>query len=159
MKHRTTGLPLPQAREHRKRQTTWTTSQDERVCLWPYYLLCVDNGAFLFTSKDDMLKGANVLFEHFEMFGLNFHTGRNDGKSKTEAMFIPPCLIKQRTDNQPWRETHSGWWIHRHDERVQMPRFVDRRHTMHISYSNPILSRSRIRSAGMVLGFPSWCNV
>jgi hypothetical protein len=60
-----------------------------------FYLLYVDDGAFLFESKEDMARGANEIYDHFERFGLKMHVGRNGKKSKTEAMYFPPSLKKE----------------------------------------------------------------
>jgi len=55
-------------------------------------LFYVDDGAFLFRSRDDLEKGANVLYAHFARFGLIMHIGSDTDKSKSEAMFFPPDL-------------------------------------------------------------------
>jgi hypothetical protein len=46
----------------------------------------------MFTSKEDRHKGARVLYKQFRELGLQEHTGRDGGKSKTEAIYIPPRL-------------------------------------------------------------------
>jgi len=46
----------------------------------------------MFTSKEDRHKGERVLYKQFRELGLQEHTGRDGGKSKTEAMYIPPRL-------------------------------------------------------------------
>ena len=51
-----------------------------------FYQLYVDNGGFLFTNKADMIKGVELIHDHFAEFGLKMHIGRDEGKSKTEAM-------------------------------------------------------------------------
>jgi hypothetical protein len=57
-----------------------------------FYLLYVDDGAFLFETLQDLTRGANLIHEHFKSFGLKMHIGRDGGKSKTEAMYFPPSL-------------------------------------------------------------------
>jgi hypothetical protein len=52
--------------------------------------LYVDDGSFLFKTKQDMAKGTTILFHHIQRFRLLMHIGRNGSKSKTEALFIPP---------------------------------------------------------------------
>jgi hypothetical protein len=56
-------------------------------------LLYVDDGAFIFTNKTDMIKAAEIIFDHFARFGLIMHIGKNGKKSKTEAMYFPPKLL------------------------------------------------------------------
>jgi hypothetical protein len=55
-----------------------------------FYLLFVDDGAFLFDSPDQLKKGASILYDHFRKFGLKMHIGRDNEKSKTEIMYFPP---------------------------------------------------------------------
>jgi hypothetical protein len=43
-----------------------------------------------FESKEDMSKGTSILYHHMKHFGLLMHIGRNGGKLKTEALYIPP---------------------------------------------------------------------
>lgn len=60
-----------------------------------FYLLFVDDGAFLFENKEQLAKGAELLYKHFRKFGLQMHVGRFNETSKTEVMFFPPNLQKQ----------------------------------------------------------------
>ena len=48
-----------------------------------------DDGAFLFVSRKDIIGGGNAIFYHFVADGMHIHLGRNGGKSKSEAMYIP----------------------------------------------------------------------
>jgi hypothetical protein len=52
--------------------------------------LYVDDGSFLFENKRDLAKGTSILYHHMKRFGLLMHIGKDGGKSKTEALFIPP---------------------------------------------------------------------
>mgnify|MGYP006196714589 FL=1 len=56
--------------------------------------LYVDDGAFPFATREEMTRGATVIFDHFARFGLEMHLGyERDGKiqpSKTECVFFPP---------------------------------------------------------------------
>jgi exonuclease III len=52
-------------------------------------ILFADDGAFLFSSRLDMVIGANLLFKHLKRFGLQMHIGTDGKPSKTEAMFFP----------------------------------------------------------------------
>ena len=47
----------------------------------------MDNGGFLFTNKADMIRGVELIHDHFAEFGLKMHIVRDGGKSKTEAMY------------------------------------------------------------------------
>eukprot|EP00957_Ditylum_brightwellii_P170180 12954799-Ditylum_brightwellii.AAC.1 len=54
--------------------------------------LYVDDGAFLFESRQQLQRGATLIFMHFQYFGLQMHVG-SDGTfqdSKTEAVVFPP---------------------------------------------------------------------
>jgi exonuclease III len=51
--------------------------------------LYVDDGSFMFESREDMKKGTAILYHHMRRFGLLMHIGRDGGKSKTEALYIP----------------------------------------------------------------------
>ena len=53
-------------------------------------MLYVDDGAFPFTSRLDMMKGVNLIFSHFAKFGLEMHIGKGIKDSKTECVFFPP---------------------------------------------------------------------
>ena len=52
----------------------------------------VDDMAYLFLSRKDIEEASKLIKSHFTRFGLTVHCGdkRNDGNSKTEAMFFPP---------------------------------------------------------------------
>lgn len=56
--------------------------------------LFADDCALLFNTREDMVKGANYLYNHLRRFGLLMHIGKGIGKSaiasKTEAMYFPP---------------------------------------------------------------------
>jgi hypothetical protein len=45
---------------------------------------------FVFDTKSDMIKGAEILRKHRTHFGLIMHIGREGKKSKTEAVYFPP---------------------------------------------------------------------
>ena len=60
------------------------------------YLLYVDDGTFLFDSREALERGANRIYEHFARFGLKMHIGHAEGKSKTEAMYISPSLKEDK---------------------------------------------------------------
>ena len=57
---------------------------------WKSYY--VDDTAFVFLSRKDIEEASKLIKSHFARFGLTVHCGdrRNDGKSKTEAMYFPP---------------------------------------------------------------------
>ena len=57
---------------------------------WKSYY--VDDAAYLFLSRKDIEEALKLIKSHFTRFGLTVDCGdiRNDGNSKTEAMFIPP---------------------------------------------------------------------
>ena len=53
-------------------------------------ILYIDDGAFIFNSRKDLIKGVNLINETFKKFGLEMHIGRNGKASKTECIFFPP---------------------------------------------------------------------
>ena len=58
--------------------------------------LYVDDGAFIFTSRGDMSRGMNLIYQHFARFGLEMHIGRGETASKTECVFFPsPSFFKE----------------------------------------------------------------
>jgi hypothetical protein len=59
------------------------------------YLLYADDGAFMFETEVEMVRGAELIAEHFKVFGLKMHYGKDGGKSKTKAMYFPPNLQPQ----------------------------------------------------------------
>ena len=60
-----------------------------------FYLLFIDDGAFMFNSKEQLIKGADLIYEHFRKFGLKMHVGENNIASKTEVMHFPADLNRQ----------------------------------------------------------------
>ena len=55
-----------------------------------FQCLYVDDGAFPFDTREDMIKGMNLIYHHFARFGLEMHIGHNGKESKTECVFFPP---------------------------------------------------------------------
>ena len=57
--------------------------------------LYADDGAFMFTSREDMINGTSLLHTHLQRFGMLMHVGSRatetseGSKSKTEAVFFP----------------------------------------------------------------------
>ena len=69
------------------------------VSFWKSYY--VDDTANEFLSRKDIEDASKLIKSHFTSFGLTIHCGdkRNDGKSKTEAMYIsPPGKTATATD-------------------------------------------------------------
>ena len=54
-----------------------------------FLLLCVDDGALIFTNRSDSILGSNIAFTQMERMGLNMHVINGENKSKTEAVFFP----------------------------------------------------------------------
>ncbi|GMI62527.1 hypothetical protein ScalyP_jg5732 [Parmales sp. scaly parma] len=53
------------------------------------FSLYADDAASLFDSREAMVEGTETLYQHFVLFGMLMHVGRDGAKSKTEAMFCP----------------------------------------------------------------------
>jgi hypothetical protein len=76
------------------------THKAEGLALKLTHLLYVDDGAFAFESREDLIKGSNMIFKLFRRFGLLMHIGRGETESKTKAMFFP----KRMTDDNKKRK-------------------------------------------------------
>ena len=71
--------------------------------------LYADDGAFMFSSRDDMIKGMSILHLHFQQFGLLMHVGTRatpsskGSKSKQKQCISPQSnsSISLRTNLQP----------------------------------------------------------
>ena len=55
-----------------------------------FQCLYVDDGAFIFSSRDNLIRGIDLIYHHFARFGLEMHIGRGTTPSKTECVFFPP---------------------------------------------------------------------
>jgi hypothetical protein len=55
--------------------------------------LNVDDGAFPFGTRDDLMKGMELIYHHFCRFGMKMHIGRGTSQSKTECVFSPPLVL------------------------------------------------------------------
>jgi hypothetical protein len=51
--------------------------------------LYADDLAIIFSSRDELVKVAKVLYDHLRKFGLTMHTGVGGAESKTKAMYFP----------------------------------------------------------------------
>ena len=61
-------------------------------------ILYLDDGAFIFESRKDLIKGVNLINSLFKKFGMEMHIGRDEQASKTECiMFPPPGFLNQNT--------------------------------------------------------------
>jgi hypothetical protein len=88
-------IDMPQFRHFEKRNSGRLLGQDWKakgklfeLC----YLLHVDDGAFIFTNRRDMIKASRIIHQTMARFGLIMHVGRDGKPSKTEAMCHPPSL-------------------------------------------------------------------
>ena len=54
-----------------------------------FYMLYVDDGAFVFKSRHQLEIGIPLLLRHFAKFGLEMHIGKENKPSKTECVFFP----------------------------------------------------------------------
>ena len=59
-------------------------------------LLCIDDGAFIFNSRDELIQGVNMIIAHFKKVGMEMYIGIDGKKSKTECIFfLPTGYFKQ----------------------------------------------------------------
>ena len=75
-----------------------------KLTYWEAMLfLYVDDGAFPFATREEMTRGATVIFDHFARFGLEMHLGyERDGKTQPlkteECVFFPPPQYFDKMD-------------------------------------------------------------
>jgi len=55
-----------------------------------FQCLYVDDGAFIFSSRDNLIRGISLIHHHFARLGLKMHIGCGTTPSKTECVFFPP---------------------------------------------------------------------
>ena len=55
-----------------------------------FQCLYVDDGAFIFSTRDNLIRGIGLVHHHFTQLGLEMHIGRGTTSSKTECVFFPP---------------------------------------------------------------------
>jgi len=55
-----------------------------------FQCLYVDDGAFIFSSRDNLIQGVSLIHHHFARLGLEMHIGCGTTPSKTECVFFPP---------------------------------------------------------------------
>jgi exonuclease III len=97
-------IATPEFRFHKETRAFYGKMKGQNVktkgSIFELFLsLYVDDGSFMFESKDDLRKGTTILYHHMKRFGLLMHIGRNGGKSKTEALYIaPPGSTATETD-------------------------------------------------------------
>ena len=53
------------------------------------YSLFADDCALLFDTREDLQAGAECMYKHLRLFGMEMHIGRDGAPSKSEAMFYP----------------------------------------------------------------------
>jgi hypothetical protein len=58
------------------------------------HILSVNDIMFIFETKNDMIKGAEILRKHMLHFGLLMHHGKDGKKSKTDTVYFPPPGIE-----------------------------------------------------------------
>ena len=72
-------------------------------------MLYVDDGAFAFKTRKYTETGSNLVFKHFNRFGLQMHIGSNSKPSKTECVFFPvPGHFKLPTPTSTALPTYSS---------------------------------------------------
>jgi hypothetical protein len=53
-------------------------------------LLYLDDGSFIFMSREDMIRGLNLIWDTaFKVIGLEMHIREHENKSKTKLMYFP----------------------------------------------------------------------
>ena len=55
-----------------------------------FQCLYVDDGAFIFSSRDNLTQGISLIHYHFVRLGFEMHIGRGTTPSKMECVFFPP---------------------------------------------------------------------
>jgi exonuclease III len=96
-------IDVPQFRHFANRQGGRLLGQGWRAkgkLLELYYLLYVDDGAFLFTNRKDTITASRLIHRTMARFGLIMHIGRDGNKSKTEAMYHPPSYQESKEQKE-----------------------------------------------------------
>ena len=83
-----------------------------------FCMIYVDDGAFAFETRKNIEIGSNLVFQHFNLFGLQMYIGSKSKLSKTECAFFPapghfksaalptysssslPVALKQKNENR-----------------------------------------------------------
>ena len=69
----------------------------EGVLLDLFNVLYVNNGTFPFEYWEQLTLGAQLIFDHFKIFGLEMNIGRGEKSSKTECVLFPtPGFFKKK---------------------------------------------------------------
>ena len=65
-------------------------------------ILYLDDGAFIFETRNELIKGVNIINSLFKKFGMEMHVGRNEKASKTECIMFPaPGALTQKYIENP----------------------------------------------------------
>ena len=81
-------------------------------------MLYVDDGAFPFEDREQLMLGAQLIFDHFKIFGLEMHIGRGGKSSKTECVLFPPTGFFKENQILPASENNIL------DALIEMPKTV-----------------------------------
>ena len=57
-------------------------------------ILYLDDGAFVFASREEMIQGVTLINSLFKSFGLEMHIGKNNKASKTKCIYSPPRVLQ-----------------------------------------------------------------
>ena len=79
-----------------------------------FVLLYVDDGALMFSSRNEAILGSNIIFEQIARMGLKMHVGTVSKASKTESFYFPSrskvtswLLNRESLHISSYRETFS----------------------------------------------------
>jgi hypothetical protein len=68
-------------------------------------MLFIDDGAFIFNSRDDLSRGLEIIVEQFANFGLEVHIGQVKQQVKLEV-YTSPSLPGSYPQNTPQSKHH-----------------------------------------------------
>ena len=71
-----------------------------------FLVLYVDDGALIFSSKNEAILGSNIFFEQMARMTLTIHVGTGSKSSKTEAVYLP-----SRSKITSWLLNHESLQI------------------------------------------------
>ena len=63
-------------------------------------LFYVDDGAMIYSLRQDMINGTKIAISTFAKFGLIVYFGTNKKASKTEAVFFPSTITLKKWRNK-----------------------------------------------------------
>jgi hypothetical protein len=108
---RVRGLPQSAQPDHEH-----TQARGDVIAFKMWAALFANDCELPFETREDLVTGAEYIFQHLKRFGLHMHVGRGDVASKTEAMYLSACGTKYEVGLRYRRR-----WLHQLHSKLQIP--------------------------------------